>query len=186
MAGSADARKGRHVPRARSQPRSPRPKLYDQEVIDFFESKVIRDWRTQSAAHLGPCHGWGGPVDPNGYSYLQYRGIRVRASRYAYRLTKGPIRFPHLDHLCHSWAAFCQGGPTCLHRLCVNSDHLESVTARENTRRAQRFNPYRAPTAQVKQVMSKRCPRGHVWSGATTLYDASGRRLCGDCLEGLY
>jgi len=42
------------------------------------------------------------------------------------------------DHLCHSAAINCPGGKQCLHRRCVNPDHLEPVTDFENSRRGRR------------------------------------------------
>ena len=49
---------------------------------------------------------------------------------------------PHgydIDHVCHNAAAVagrCAGGDSCIHRRCVNPDHLEPVTRRENTLRS--------------------------------------------------
>lgn len=39
-----------------------------------------------------------------------------------------------LDHLCHTKDKICKGGKTCLHRKCVNPEHLQLVTQAENIR----------------------------------------------------
>lgn len=71
------------------------------------------------------CWLWTAAVDVNGYGRVGTTRRRTAlAHRVAYELVKGPV--PDgltLDHLCRT------------HR-CVNPDHLESVTARENIIRA--------------------------------------------------
>jgi len=77
------------------------------------------------------CWGWTGAKTKAENGYGQFRGgegqgrrrKRVVAHRFAYELAVGPV--PHglvLDHVCRN-------------RLCVNPDHLEPVTMRENTAR---------------------------------------------------
>lgn len=73
------------------------------------------------------CWTWLGGRYDSGYGHFERTGAgprrSVRAHRYAYEHTLGPI--PDgltLDHLCSN-------------RLCVNPDHLEPVTAEENARR---------------------------------------------------
>jgi hypothetical protein len=40
-----------------------------------------------------------------------------------------------IDHRCHNADPACSRGPTCVHRLCVNPDHLEPTTRSLNLRR---------------------------------------------------
>lgn len=70
------------------------------------------------------CWNWTGARDPNGYGRFGIRGRRLAlAHRFAYELVNGTVPGAlFLDHLCRN--------PSC-----VNPDHLEPVTHRENVMR---------------------------------------------------
>ena len=88
----------------------------------------------------GDCWLWTGSLSKKGYGRL--------AGKYAHRLVweslVGPLNGSHLDH-------------RCLNKPCVNPDHLEPVTPRENWRRGQ------APTA--RNLRKKTCLNGHALVG---------------------
>ncbi len=95
-----------------------------------------------------------------GEKYGQYgwfrpqKGIQKLAHVYAYELMVGPIQDGlELDHLCRN-------------RLCVNPEHLEPVTHRENVVRGT------SPLAQYAQ--RAHCDQGHEWERAGN--GRSGRR----------
>jgi hypothetical protein len=74
---------------------------------------------------VGLCWEWTGTVKPNGYANFQVPGRRspANAHRWLWEQLVGPIaKGLDLDHLCRN-------------RKCVNPDHLEPVTRRENLRR---------------------------------------------------
>lgn len=76
----------------------------------------------------------GGQKNPYGVVSLSH-SKSVGAHRYVYELLRGPIpQGLHLDHLC-------------MLPLCVNPDHLEPVTPKENARRW--------------GLSIKECPQGH-------------------------
>lgn len=69
------------------------------------------------------CWIWQRAMGANGYGLISQGRRSVPAHRYVYEREKGLIPGGlHLDHLCRN--------PSC-----VNPDHLEPVTAAENTRR---------------------------------------------------
>lgn len=108
-----------------------------------IERNVVR-------SHDG-CWEWIGGLDSAGYARL-YRDGRTlgRAHRVVYELYRGPI--PDglgLDHLCRI-------------RHCVNPDHLEPVTQRENLLRS----PLTGPGANARKT---HCKRGHEFTPENTL-----------------
>lgn len=105
------------------------------------------------------CWLWTGPHDR--YGTISVDGRNRAAHRLAYELVKGPIpEGMQIDHLCRN-------------TLCVNPDHLEAVTSRENTLRGI------GPTAV--NAAATHCRRGHPFDDANTLIDGRGRRGCKAC-----
>lgn len=115
------------------------------------------------------CWKWTGFVNKQGYGRTYFRGNRSTPTHQAfYMLLVGPIpEGKILDHVCHTHDMTCSGGPTCLHRRCVNPAHLEPVTNQENSSRG---------------VLGRRthCPKGHPYDEENTLV-SNGRRYCRTC-----
>ncbi len=91
------------------------PSRFERPVADRFWEKVDA---------TGDCWEWLGSRHSKGYGWFRMGSQMKKAHRVAWVLLIGPI--PDgltLDHLC-------------LNPPCVNPDHLEPVTAAENTRRA--------------------------------------------------
>lgn len=109
------------------------------------------------------CWLWVGWVRPDGYGELHYRGLRDYAHRIAYRLFKSDIPpSMQVDHLCRV-------------RCCVNPDHLQAVTQRENILRG-----YSAPSLNAKRT---HCIRGHELLGEnlTKIATRPRGRICVAC-----
>lgn len=99
----------------------------------------------------------------NGYGHSNKGRSSVVAHRLAYENQVGPI--PDgltLDHLCRN-------------RLCVNPEHLEPVTQRENNLRGNSVSGINHRKTQ--------CKHGHPLRGDNLHIDAKGHRRCLDCRE---
>lgn len=121
---------------------------------DRFESKVER-------IPFSTCWYWVGARLPRGYGKLGAPGRRngwLLAHRVSYDLHKGGVpEGLEVDHLCRE--------PSC-----VNPDHLEAVTRRENERRKR---------AAAPPQTSFRC--GHPFEEGNWYLLSNGRRYCRHC-----
>lgn len=127
-------------------------------VDEALDSPRARFWRRVN--RTDDCWLWTGT--PSGsYGRIRVNGVRVQAHRFAYTEIAGR-HIPdglHLDHLCRN-------------RLCVNPDHLEPVTHRENCLRGV------SPAAQ--QARQTECSQGHPLAG-DNLHVRRGKRECKTC-----
>lgn len=111
------------------------------------------------------CWLWTGGLYPNGYAAISVNG-RVRlAHRVAYQLLVGAI--PDGLDLDHVRARGCR------HRHCINPDHLEPVTRRENL--------MRGDTIVAANAAKTHCLRGHPFNSANTEIQGDGARKCRRC-----
>lgn len=105
------------------------------------------------------CWTWVGSKNPDGYGKWKRDG-HFMAHRWMYAHFKGPIpKGLKLDHLCR-------------YTLCVNPDHLEPVTQRENLMRGK--------TIIAKCAQATACPQGHAYDETNTAW-YEGRRSCRQC-----
>lgn len=112
------------------------------------------------------CWLWTASLNRNGYGLTGYTasdGTRrsIVAHRFVYQTLVGPIpEGLQLDHLCRV-------------RCCVNPDHLEPVTQRENLLRGE--------TIVAAEAAKTHCPQGHPYSGANLYVSPKGDRICRTC-----
>lgn len=134
------------------------------------------------------CWSYTGGLTPTGYGTFGAHtpsGYACTAHRAAYELLVGPIpEGMWIDHACHTRDAACTGGDGCLHRRCINPEHLELVTPQENTLRS----PHTVATQWAERT---HCEAGHEFTPENIRWvrrkdDPSKRaRSCRKCaLEG--
>lgn len=107
------------------------------------------------------CWNWIRPRPRDGYGAILWHGEPKLAHRVSYEIAHGAIPDGMtIDHLCRN-------------RGCVNPEHLEPVSNRENVLRG------RGPTA----VNSRKthCVNGHPLSGDNLRPRSDGGRRCREC-----
>ena len=131
----------------------PRKKL---DPLARFEPKWLI---SPSHSYAGtPCWEWEASIDKNGYAQFRLDSKIIGGHRWSYEHYKGAI-LPEgspLDHLCRV-------------RHCVNPDHLEMVTFKENALRG------KGPTAV--NARKTHCKNGHPFDKI----DSKGGRACTQC-----
>ena len=107
------------------------------------------------------CWMWEGPKRGNGYGSFCINYQRIPPHRVSYELLVGPIpKGLVIDHLCRT-------------PLCVNPDHLEPVTHRENL--------LRGVGASAANARKTHCINGHAFDESNTHVKPDGSRVCREC-----
>lgn len=107
------------------------------------------------------CWLWIGVHDGRGYGHIRHNGRTTRAHRFSYERYKGPIpEGMYIDHLCKV-------------PLCVNPDHLEAVSPKENTMRGTSFS--------ARNARKTHCINGHPLADTNVYRHPCGKRVCLVC-----
>ena len=122
---------------------------------------------------------WWYPALPNKTGYAATRiGWPVTKSEKIYRLSwtfyKGDIpEGMTIDHLCHD-PKVCKEGNACLHRRCVNPDHLALVSQSDNSKK----------TSRMLSNMTH-CVNGHSLENNIRIYKTNNqmRKVCKTCSQ---
>ena len=118
-------------------------------------------WTIKTQHQSDGCIVWTGATIPTGYGQIVLGGTVVRAHRVAWVARNGSD-IPDglvIDHLCGN-------------RSCVNVDHLQVVTQRENV--------LRGDTIIAAAAKRTHCPQGHPLTGSN-LVASSAHRRCRTC-----
>ena len=131
-----------------------------------FQSLEDQFWSKVSPEPNSGCWLWTGASDPLGYGRINVKARLQLAHRVSYILFRGPIPDGlQLDHLCRI-------------PCCVNPDHLEPVTPRENIMRGV------GPANTRKRLLARtHCKRGHPFAGENLIHDSNAPqfRVCREC-----
>lgn len=124
-------------------------------------------WQYVNLCATTACWNWTGAIMPRGYGHLTIPGYlsaerrEVLAHRLAWELFRGLIPTGMtIDHLCRN-------------RICVNVDHLECVTLKENVRRGVGHTGVNARKTF--------CIHGHQFTETNTVRRHDIRRECREC-----
>jgi hypothetical protein len=156
------------------------------EPIERWNRKVHQDLDSPTAS--SDCWLWTACLSEDGYGAFHLGGQTARAHHILWALEHGsPPAYVfgangwekvHLGHLCHDRDQTCVGGPSCVHRRCVNPEHLGLQSSSTNTR---------VGLCGQHQRRKTHCPSGHAYTEHGYLYtDPAGktRRYCRSCKTG--
>ena len=135
----------------------------NERTLNRFFDKVImlRD---------SGCWLWVGCKNKNGYGLFKNDNNKtITAHRTSYEHWNGVIpKGLVMDHLCRV-------------RHCVNPDHLEAVTQRENCRRGNLGHGYHAKGKNNGNGRKTHCPKGHIYDEKNTYINKKNHRICRKC-----
>lgn len=107
------------------------------------------------------CWKWISTITNQGYGQFWFNGKQRSSHRFIYKYYHGEVNSSLvLDHLCRN-------------RKCVNPEHLEQVSIKENILRGNGF--------AALNIKKTHCKNGHEFIDNNTHLDSNGHRRCKFC-----
>ncbi|MFF3092108.1 HNH endonuclease [Streptomyces cyaneofuscatus] len=123
----------------RAPQKSDRPVTFmapDKVVAEGNRKPLVERFNAKTKAMPNGCIHWTGYVGKRGYGSFNAAGSMHTAHRIAYLMHVGPVPPKHMvSHSCHDRDTTCVAGPECLHRRCVNPEHLTVIETSLTSRR---------------------------------------------------
>lgn len=109
-------------------------------------------------------------IQYNGYTFTVYKGKSVGSHRAAWMEVNGPIPTGSVvDHTCHD-PKVCADALTCVHRACINVEHMRLITQQENIMAGRHSIDNRS-----------HCNQGHPFIRENIMTRKNGHRECAEC-----
>jgi hypothetical protein len=131
-------------------------------IVNIEKTKEFLFNKSYQEPNTG-CWIWSGDSVKGGYGRVVNNGRKWLAHRLSYIVFNGEIKKGlTIDH-------------KCVQPSCVNPNHLEAVTMKENTLRGSSF--------ALKNKLKTHCPQGHEYSIENTFIHKDNRRECRACMR---
>lgn len=135
-----------------------------------FDKRTVKVRFMSFVRHESDCWIWIGGISTNTkYGVFWLDGKSMAAHRVSYELYKGKIPTGlQIDHLCRN-------------RACVNPDHLEPVTCKENLLRGETLNarthcPKGHPRTEDNLRKGRRVSKGYVLRGCRLCHNEDSNK----------
>lgn len=124
-----------------------RHRKYGNPLTTKYHSTAEEKFLAELPENKNPeeCWEWQGPINRYGYGVINAVGaMGLLAHRYSYARTNNVelVRYEQIHHICAN-------------RRCVNPDHLQSVSARENMAEMMQRNYYIRRIEQLEQLLDE-------------------------------